>query len=469
MSLEVEPERAAVYCRISDDREGRALGVARQEQDCRALAERKGWLVAGLYVDNDISAADPRKRRPEYERLLEDIKSGLFDAVVVWDSDRLHRRPIELERFVEIAEAAGLRQLAMVGGDIDLAAGDGLLLARVKGAVAADEVAKIKRRVRRKHRQLAESGALSGGGTRPFGFDEDRLTVRESEAGVVRELVDRSLAGESIPSLCRDLNARGVMTATGKEWTPGSLRRLLTSGRIAGLREYEGESFTAQWPAIVPAESVLRLRELRAEKTRTGRRAPRKYLLSGLVVCGRCGARMVARPRDDGARRYVCAAGPGQAGCGKLMILADPVEELVSEAMLIRLDSAELATAWAGEVEKVDTDGIASGLDADEARLDELATAYGQRLVSLREYLKAREPIEARIDRARRELSRSGGTVSVREFVGHADRLRGVWDEMPIERRQAVIGAILDRVTVAPGVRGRNRFDPDRVTPTWKL
>ena len=469
MSLVMQVRRAAVYCRISDDREGRALGVARQEQDCRALAGRKGWPVGGLYVDNDISAADAKKRRPEYERLLGDIKAGLVDALIVWDADRLHRRPIELERFFEIADAAGLRHIATVGGDIDLASGDGLLITRIKGAVAADEVAKIRRRVLRKHRELAESGAVSGGGTRPFGFEEDRLTVRESEAAVVRELVDRSLAGESVLSLCCDLNARGVLTATGKEWTAGTLRRLLTSGRIAGVREHDGAAFTAQWPALVPAESVYRLRALRAEKRRTRRRAPRTYLLSGLVACGRCGARMVARPRDDGTRRYVCAKGPGQAGCGKLMILADPVEQLVSEAVLIRLDSAELAAGWAGQVEQSDTDGITARLDADEAQLDELATAYGRKQISLREYLRAREPIESRIDTARRELSRSGGTVSVREFVGHADRLRAVWDEMPIERRQAVIGAILDRVTIAPGVRGRNRFDPERVSPTWKL
>ena len=50
-----------------------------------------------------------------------------------------------------------------------------------------------------------------------------------------------------------------------------------------------------------------------------------------------------------------------------------------------------------------------------------------------------------------------------------ADRLRGEWDEMAIERRQAVIGAMVDRVTIAAGVRGRNRFDPDRVTPIWKF
>ena len=195
------------------------MGVARQESDCRELAARKGWTVADLYVDNDISAADTKRRRPEYERLLEDVKAGVVDGVIAWDLDRLHRRPAELERFFEAADAAGVRYLATVGGDVDLATGDGLLVARIKGAVAADEVAKIKRRVRRKHQELAEAGAVSGGGGRPFGFEDDRLTVRESEAVIVREVMHRALAGESIRSLCTDLNAawRGVVGGQGVE------------------------------------------------------------------------------------------------------------------------------------------------------------------------------------------------------------------------------------------------------------
>ena len=52
----LSPVRAAIYVRISQDRAGAGLGIARQEDDCRALCERKGWQVAGIYADNDVSA-----------------------------------------------------------------------------------------------------------------------------------------------------------------------------------------------------------------------------------------------------------------------------------------------------------------------------------------------------------------------------------------------------------------------------
>jgi DNA invertase Pin-like site-specific DNA recombinase len=86
------PKRAAIYVRISDDREGEAAGVRRQEQDCQALAKRKGWPVAAVYSDNDVSAW-AGGRRPQYDQLLRDIEAKAIDGVLVYDLDRLHPSP----------------------------------------------------------------------------------------------------------------------------------------------------------------------------------------------------------------------------------------------------------------------------------------------------------------------------------------------------------------------------------------
>src|SRR5687767_5811926 len=163
------PRRAGIYCRISSDPNGTALGVARQEQDARALAESRGWEVIDTFVDNDVSASsDGRKPRTEYLRLLADIESGRIDAVAVWALDRLYRRPIDLERLIPLVEDKGVL-MATVGGDHDLSTRGGLLHARIMGAVAADESrAKSDRQVR-SNIQRRERG-LSHGGPRAYGF-----------------------------------------------------------------------------------------------------------------------------------------------------------------------------------------------------------------------------------------------------------------------------------------------------------
>ena len=102
--------RAAVYVRISSDRDGTALGVKRQEKDCRAICAERGWEPL-LFADNDLSAADPKITRPAYEEMLEAVAAGAVVAVVAWDLDRLTRQPGELEHFLTIADRAGLRHL----------------------------------------------------------------------------------------------------------------------------------------------------------------------------------------------------------------------------------------------------------------------------------------------------------------------------------------------------------------------
>src|SRR5829696_5986587 len=112
------PVRAGIYARISSDREGDGLGVARQIEDCERLAERKGWRVMEQYVDDDVSAWSGR-RRPQYLRSLDDLEAGAIDGLLVYDLDRLHRQPSELESFIDMCSRLRLTNVASVSGDID--------------------------------------------------------------------------------------------------------------------------------------------------------------------------------------------------------------------------------------------------------------------------------------------------------------------------------------------------------------
>ena len=88
--------RVAIYARISADKTGAGLGVERQIEDCEKLAADNGWIVVARHSDNDISAYSG-KPRPGYKALLDGIKAGEYDAVIVWHQDRLLRRPRDLE------------------------------------------------------------------------------------------------------------------------------------------------------------------------------------------------------------------------------------------------------------------------------------------------------------------------------------------------------------------------------------
>lgn len=461
--------RAGIYARISSDREWDGLGVARQIQDCKRLAERKGWQVAGPYVDNDVSAWSGRKR-PQYGQILEDLETGVINGLLVYDLDRLHRQPSELESFIELCQRLRLTNVASVSGDIDLTRADGQFHARILAAVAKKESDDKSRRIRRKHEEIAANGKVSGGGSRPYGYEADRRHVRPAEAAVIVECAQRVLAGEGIRSIAADLNERGVPSATGGRWSPQSLTRMLKSARISGQREHHGEIVAAaEWDGIISVEDGAAIRALLTSPDRRTNKSVRRYLLSGLLVCSHCGERLVARPRSGGQRRYACAKGPGFSGCGKTYIDADSVERFVREAVMYRLDSKELKRAQEQrQRETPDAQRWLAEMESAEAQMVELATAYGNRELTLAELKAARAPIEQRLTAARKQLERVSRSSVLDGYIGNSERLRAEWDSLDLSQQRAIVSQVVDAVTVGPGRRGYNRFDESRLTPRWR-
>lgn len=464
---------AAIYARISRDVAGEGLGVERQLRECRRLAEQRGWAVAEEYVDNDISAYKG-KHRPEYERMLADVEARRRDAVIVYHMDRLTRRPAELEQFADVCERAGMRSFATVVSDINIGSEDGLLMARVLAAFAAQESARKSARLKLKAREIAESGRPNGGYHRPFGYEADRVTVRESEAAVIREVAARYLAGESLRSLTDWLEASGTPTVGDVRWRTSAVRQMLLSPRIAGLRAHRGEVVgDAVWPAIITPAQHRQLVAAFERKKVTGRRTARRYLLSGMLRCGRCGNKLFSSARQQGerqSRRYVCSSGPDHGGCGRLTVVAQPVEEWITEAVLLRLDTPAMADALAGRAAADERHAaILRELEADQAQMLELSEMWATKQISSVEWKAAREPIEARIREAERQLSTFTGTSALAGLVGNSAALRAEWESLNLTRQAAIIGAVVDYATIAPGTPGSRTLDPSRIIPTWRL
>lgn len=461
------PTSVAIYARISSDVEGAGAGVARQLEDCRKKAETMGWGVLGEYVDNDLSAFSG-KRRPEYERMLTDLADGLVDGVLVYNIDRLTRQPKELEHFCEVLAAAKVANIGSVTGDIDLTSPDGLLMARVLGAFAAKESANIGRRVSRKMEQNAVEGKPHGGSRRPFGYQRDMVTVIPEEAETIRVLVARFLAGESTRSLATWLTDQGVATVTGGTWQTTTLKAILTNPRYAGLRAHKGVVVgPAVWDPIITETDHRRVLARFAEKKMSGRRAPRRYLLSGLLRCHKCNNRMFSSARQD-MRRYVCMSGPDHGGCGGTLIVADPVERLVTDAVLFRLDTPELADVLAGRSSTdARTQELTRALDETQVQLEELSLAWANRDISMREWMTAKKPVTARLESVQRQLATLTRTGALAGLVGNGASLAKSWADLNLTRQAAIVAALVDHIVIGPGTPGAQAVDPARVNIVW--
>jgi hypothetical protein len=193
-------------------------------------------------------------------------------------------------------------------------------------------------------------------------------------------------------------------------------------------------------------------------------RASRYLLTGGLGRCGLCEAKLVARPKADKRRCYVCATGPGFVGCGKIRCLADPLEELVVEAVLVALDGPGLRQAMQGQ--STPASPVESELGATERRLEELASMWAAGEIERREWLAARDPLMQRRDSLQQQVATQTRRSALIALEGDVRRR---WAGCSFDQQRAILFAVLDSVVVGPAVKGRNFFDPARVSLTWRV
>jgi site-specific DNA recombinase len=461
------PKSAAIYARISHDPSGERLGVQRQEADCLEEASRRGWSIAQVYVDDDLSAFNPSKARPEYQRLLTDIQLGSRDGVMIWRLDRLHRQPRELEEFIVLCDKHHVA-LATVTGDVDLSTSQGRLLARTWGAFAAHESEIKSERMTRANLERARQGIMRT--PRPlYGYTARATAIKPGEAKVIREAAGRLLLGDSLRGICMDLNARRIPSPRKAFWQAPALHDILGNPRLAGLSTYHGEVVgKGAWKAILTRRESERIRSLLSDPERVvGDGTRHSYLLTGLAHCGRCGERL--RTAGVGVERsYRCAQQAGRKGCGRLSITMDHLDAMFMDRLYERLDSTSLPTALQrGRLRSSTWRRARSSLDDAEARLRSMAREYALGTLTRMEWRAARPVLIEQLNAMRKALRDDRAEDIVSAFVGHADALRRTWDELPPSRRRAIAAALAEEVVVWPAPSTRARAH-ERTSIWWR-
>lgn len=448
---------AVVYVRISRDREGQQVGIDRQEQDCRALATRLGLDVARVYADNDIGASTlSRKKRPRFEEMMVLVEGGRIGTILSYSNSRLTRRPLELERLITAHDRTGVELRTVVSGQDDLSTADGRMVARIKAGVDAAESERIGERTRRAKQQAREEGRWHGG-WRPFGFQADGLTPDDAEGAIIAEVAAAIVAGRSVISRVRDLNRRGILTSTGKQWSSRSLVRVLRRPHPA-----------------VPEGTHLAVCALLDDPDRRTTPGPeRRWLLSGLARCGVCEGPLRGSASSMGPGRgtypaYRCL-NPGKHIVVSALTLDQYIEAIVvarlglpdAEDLLQPVSAMADIGALAAEEKALRErrDGLAADLGLDERTLSIRTRAINDRLEeigALRTAAATRSPLEPFRGRDAQE----------------------VWDTRDLEQRRGILDVLMT-VYVDRGARGvvprKHRwrddlpaFDPRRIRIDWK-
>lgn len=464
--------RCRIYVRISRDRKGE-VSTHMQIAQATALAERRGWEVVEVYTDAGLSAFKQRVRRPNYERLLNDVGEG--EAVIVYKLDRMARSVREFVRFTEHLDQRGA-VFVSVHDPVDTSTPIGKAVLGVLAVFAQLESEQTRLRVQGAHAELAERG-LPHGGRRPFGHEHDGR-VRPGEAEAVVDAAGRFLDGESLRSIARDWNARGIRTAEGGKkpegglWASNVVGNVLRSPRLAGYRVHHGTLYRSEViEPLVDEDTWLRLSEALGDSRRRVDRTTTKHLLSGILRCGRCGHGLMFKPRGDGGKtRYGCLKREEVGSCGGVAIGLEATEAFVRELVLEAIDAGALAaTGEAQDTVRLQRE-TSTSIAEDQAALEGLSRDfYVDRVITREEYSAARGPLVERIGQAETMLARLGQQGPAPDLPATGEELRTWWEHAEVPERRRVIGLVIDHVTVRPVERrGNNRFDPARLEPYWR-
>jgi site-specific DNA recombinase len=467
--------RCYIYARISSDREGAGLGCERQIEDCYALAKQLStseveYAVVEVFEDNDLSAYSG-KPRPDYLRMLQGLRGGLADCVLSWHTDRLHRRPLELEEYIDVCEPRRVDTRTVKAGHLDLSTATGRMIARQLGVQARYEVERMVERQKRARDQMAKMGKHFGG-RRPFGWEVDGVTPVVEEIALIQEAANALLAGASLGSVATDWQKRGVKTSTGGEWGPNEVKWMLVRARNAGIKVHRGEEVgAAVWPGALDEptwRSLVALLTDPARRTNVGRTA-RVALGTGIYTCGMCNQVVISG---------TCGSGPGSKTmpayrCKERRHISrrrDLVDDMVQLAVLDRLARPDAADVLAERADPVDVRGAQRDMTESRSLLDDLSAALGRGEMDLRSWSVASAAAKARMAAAEATLSQAVSVNPVAGLVAAGD-VEAAWNGLDLSRRRAVISYLMT-VTIHRARRGRQPgggyWDADSVKIAWK-
>ena len=347
-------ENAVIYARYSSDNQ-RDASIDQQVKACQKYAEEKGLTVIKVYDDRALTGKTDK--RPSFLQMIKDSAKRKFQFVIVYSLDRFSRNKYDSAIHKHTLKENGVKVLSAMEHITDDPTG-GLMETILEGFAQyySDE---LSQKINRGLTDNAEKGIVNG--SVPLGFRrgaDGHAEIVAEEAEIVREVFRRANEGEQLIRIIEDLNRRGITTKHGHQWNRSSFNTLLTNERYIGVYRYKGIVHEHGFPEIVSPDLYYAVQQRMGQKPNARGSTMRRrseygtYLLTGKLICGKCGALMtgisgVGR-HGDRCFYYTCVRKKKDHACDKKNVRRDPVELAVTTYLQQMLQDDELID-WMAE------------------------------------------------------------------------------------------------------------------------
>ena len=437
---------AAIYIRVSTDAQREeGYSIDAQKEMLTAYCVSKGIKKYEYYIDGGFSGSNID--RPELKRLIEDVKNGKIDCVLVYKLDRLSRSQKDTLYLIEDVFNPHNVDFISLNESMDTSTPLGRLMLGILSAFAQLERENIKERTSMGMKERVKEGYWMGGGRVPFGYDYDQsrgILVPNSDAETVRRIYELYLDGYSLNAIARMLGLRYEKLA----------RQILMRKSNAGYIVYNGEEYQGRHEAIVSLETYEKAMQKMQE--RSGKfKGGAQNLLTGLVRCGICGAKMRYQMWGKQGYRLVCYSKDKSKphlvkdpDCTNGGIWAVELENVVKE------DLFSIGLKTKNKVTKEERD-ILEILRENESKVTEkLKRLYNLYAESADDALKetitdVKKSLSELQNQIKREEKQKTLSKNRREIKKQLSTLRESWEYMTDKERRKVVESCVEEITVA--------------------
>lgn len=312
--------KAVIYARYSSDSQ-REESIEGQIRECTEYAEHHGITVLAHYIDRALSARTAD--RPEFQRMITDSETQIFDAVLVWKLDRFSRNRYDSAHYKHILKKNRVRVISVKE---NISEGpEGIILESMLEGYNEYYSAELSQKIQRGQHENAVK-AKSNGGNIPYGLmvgEEHSLVANPLTAPIVHEIYERYDDGQTMSEIKDWLNVQGIKTKKGKNFTIGGVSTILHNRKYIGEYKYGDIIIPGGIPAIIEAELFERVQSrLESNKKAPARaKADEEYLLTTKLFCGKCG-RLMAGESGTNSKKvtyhyYKCSGAKRKLGCDK--------------------------------------------------------------------------------------------------------------------------------------------------------
>ena len=347
--------RVAAYARVSSSKDAMLHSLSAQVSYYnRMIQSHPGWIFHGVYADEALTGT--KDTREQFQRLLADCRAGEIDLVFTKSISRFARNTITLSETVRELKALGV-DVYFEEQNIHSLSSDGELILTILVSYAQEESLSASENQKWRIRQNFQNGIPWNGTMLGYRYEDGALVVHPQEAEVVRQIFDSYMSGKGAVAIAKALNAQGIPSRFGNQWSRSSIMRVLSNYTYTGnlllqttyrdnhltKRRQQNNGQLPKYHIKDSHEEIISLRQFNAVQEEMRRRAEKHtppyvpkntYPFAGKLVCAGCGKRYRRKIKETGPV-WICPTynTQGKAACPSKAIPENILMNITAEAL----------------------------------------------------------------------------------------------------------------------------------------